>query len=131
MVEIEIGGHAETSVLVADLRVRLEGGSERFGRVVQTRLRGAFGESEGIGDLGDGQGLVVAEHQDRPLLRRQPAEATIDLVAVGEARSRVVCGRLVLQDTDLGVVPSSATELIGDSPHQRPALPRLESVGIA
>ena len=53
--------------------------------VVQSGSGRADRDAEGVGDLRWREPEVVVEHEDRPLLGRQQAEAAIDLVPIGEA----------------------------------------------
>ena len=64
--------------------VGFEGGPERPGRVVEAGAGRADRDAEDVGDLGERQAGVVLEDEDRPLLRREPAEAALELVAVGD-----------------------------------------------
>ena len=72
-----------------------------------------IGIAEDVGDLGERQAVEVLEDEDRPLVGRQPAEAALQLVAVGDPPERV---RLVPADrVGVGVV--------GEQPDDRPAAP--------
>ena len=41
-------------------------------------------DAERLGDLGRAVAHVVMEHEDRPLVGRQPAEAALELVPIGD-----------------------------------------------
>jgi hypothetical protein len=56
---------------------------------VQSGSGRADRDAEGLGNLGRREPEVVVEHENRPLLGWQPAEAAIDLVAIGEAAGLV------------------------------------------
>ena len=70
---------------VVGARVCFEGGPESPGRVMEAGAGRADRHAQDVGDLRQRQAGEVLEDEDRPLLRCQPPEATLDLVAVGDA----------------------------------------------
>jgi len=58
--------------------------------VVESGAGRAVGDAERLGDLRGLQARVVAEHEQCPLLWVKSAEATLELIPVGDAQKRVV-----------------------------------------
>ena len=100
--------------------------------VMKTGSDRAAGNAEHLGDHGRLISEVVAKNQDRPLLRREPAEGTIDNVTVDDALELV--GRRVtidVEDLELGV-PAPVAASVLDAHVREDALdPEVEPVRIA
>ena len=56
---------------------------------METRLRGAYRDLEGLGHGRDRHPDVVMEHEDRPVIGPEPAEAALELITVRDERGRV------------------------------------------
>ena len=63
--------------------------------VEQTGAGGPRRDAERLGDLGRGIAQVVVQHEDRPLIGRQPTKATLKLVPIGEGEQVIGRGRSV------------------------------------
>ena len=83
-------GFGRPALVGGDGRAELGEGS------VQARLGGSHRDVEGLRDRRGRQAEVVVEHQHRPQLRLEAAEATLELVAVGHVAELV--GHRVRQD---------------------------------
>ncbi len=82
---VVVSGHDDRPPAAAvEPRVGLEGRAHRPVGVVEPRASGAGGDVEHLADLVRIEAQVVVEHEDRPLLGRQPPEPALDLVAIGE-----------------------------------------------
>ena len=67
-------------------RVGVEGRAQRTHRVEESRSNGADGNAERLGDLDERKVEVVVQHDDGAVINRQPAECTLQLVAVSDGR---------------------------------------------
>jgi hypothetical protein len=90
------------------------------------------GESEDFGDLARLVTNVVAEHEDRPLVWGEPAEAAIELVSIRDAQQVVSSGRAIhwkhVQVADPLALPAGLCDAdVGE----KPVDPGVESVRIA
>ena len=86
----------QAALLDDGLRVRLDGGAQRPCGVVQSefgRSRPGCRASRRTPDQGQPDVMVV--DQDHPLVEREPAEGSLQLVAVGDGEMRVGCGQPV------------------------------------
>ena len=100
--------------------------------VMESRAGRAGRDAERLGDLGWLEPEVVMEHEDRPLVGRQPPEPTFEEVPVGHAEQFVGSGRSI--DRQHPEVRGSATlaRRLGDADVDEEALePRIEAVRIA
>ena len=89
-------------------------------------------DAERLGDLGRAEAQVVLKHEDRPLLGRQPAEATFELVPVGQSEEMVRRGRSVdRQDTQVRRAAAFARRLFDADVDEHSMEPRVEAVRIA
>ena len=57
-------------------------------------------DAQDLGRLVEGQAEVVVQHEDRPLIGVEAAEAALDLIAVGEIEARVGLGGLQVPNVD-------------------------------
>ena len=74
-------------------RIGLEGPPKRADRPMESRLGRAEWDAERRGSLRQGQPEVVVQDDDRSMLRAEPGERPVDLVAVGDERFRRVSTR--------------------------------------
>jgi hypothetical protein len=82
--------------------------------------------------LGRREPEVVVEHENRPLLGRQPSEAAIDLVAIGQAAGLVGTRRSVdRQHPDVRRPFPGATSFLVAGVDEDPVEPHVESVWVA
>ncbi len=110
----------------------LEAGPERVGGVMESGLGGPDGDTETVGNLGQGEADVVVEDEDGPLLDREPPEGPVELIAVVDGGD---LARLPLtghgQESDLGrpatATPGLGVALVGQDPVQ----PGFEAIGVA
>jgi hypothetical protein len=80
---------------------------------MKARLRGANRDVERLGHRRDRHSDVVMEHEDRPLLGAEAAEATLELVTLRDERRGVADGRIDQRrklDLD-GPSPSTAQDI--------------------
>jgi hypothetical protein len=99
----------------------MESGSDRAGR-----------DAEHLGDLGRLESDEMAQHDERALLGREASEATLQLVAIGDAQEVVRrAGKIDWEDPD-GRAEASLTPRHGDArPDKETVQPRVEAVRIA
>ena len=72
------------------------------------------------------------EHEDRPLVGRQPAEPTFEQVPVGDGEQFVGCGRSIDRQHPKVRGPATLARRLGDADVDEEALePRIEAVRIA
>ena len=90
------------------------------------------GNSEELGDLGRFVANEVAEDQDRPFIRLEPSEATIELVSIRDAQELIRRGRAVHGEHVQVVDPLALPAGFGDA-HvgEEPVDPCVEPVRIA
>ena len=68
--------------------IRLDGGAQQTGRIMETRSSRPGRDAERLGDLDQGQALVVVQDEDGAMLDAQAPEGAIERVAiVDEIRS--------------------------------------------
>ena len=60
--------------------------------VMKSRAHRARRSAERVGDLREAVARVVVEHEDRPFVGRQPAEAALQLVTLTDPEQVVGCG---------------------------------------
>jgi len=100
----------------------VESGSGRAGR-----------DAEGLGDLGGLQAQVMAQDEDRALLRREPPERALEQITARHGL-RVVPGERLRRDIQGDHVDRRATRRTGEietDADQDPGRPRLEPLRIA
>jgi len=88
--------------------------------------------AEQVGDLRRGVSDEVVEHEDRALVRREPSEAALQLVAISHAQQVVRSDRgIEWQDAEIGGA-TTLTRRLGDANVGEEAMdPRVEPVRIA
>jgi hypothetical protein len=90
------------------------------------------GKSEELGDLGRLVANEVAEDQDRPLVRLEPPEASIELVSIGDSAKLVRRGRIVDREHVQVADPLALPTGLGDADvGEEPMDPGVEPVRIA
>ena len=90
------------------------------------------GDSEELGDLGRLVANEVAEDQDRPLVRREPPEAAIELVSIRRRQELVRRGRVVDREHVQVRDPLALPTGFGDADvGEEPVDPGVEPVRIA
>src|SRR4051812_28717100 len=100
--------------------------------VVESRSGGAGRDAERFGNLDWREPEVVMQHEDRPLLRRQPPEPTLDLVAIGDLAGSIPdLGSGGRQEPDVRppVPPQTGFRVAGI--HEEAVEPGVEPVRIA
>ena len=113
--------------------VRLEGGAHDLRRAGQPRLHRPERDSEGVRGVREREPEIVVEDDHRPLLRREPPEAAIELVADRDGLLRIA-GRRVQRLVDIKRDDGMAPVLLGGpvaGPHEHPMEPRVETIGVA
>jgi hypothetical protein len=100
--------------------------------VMKSRSDRARRNPEQVGDLRRGVSDEVVQHKDRALVRREPSEAALQLVAVGHAEQVVRSDRGVeWQNAEIGG-STTFTRRLGDAHVRQEAMdPRVEPVRIA
>ena len=116
-------------------------GSASFG--LECRAHGAMGvmesradcprrDAEHLGDLRRGVAHEVMQDEDRPFVRREPSEAAIQLVAIGDAEEVVGRrGTFHWKDSEVGRVTALSRRLRDADMGQKTMDPGVESVRIA
>jgi uncharacterized membrane protein len=100
--------------------------------VVESGTGRARRDAEGLGDLARGIPQEVVEDEDRPLVGRQPAEPTFELVPIGDGKQIVGCGRSVDRQHSQVHRPAALARCLADAHvDEQPAQPRIESFRIA
>ena len=100
--------------------------------MVKSRAGRPRGDAERLGDLGGAVAHVVLEHEDRPLLGRQPAEATFELVPVGQSEEIIWRGRSVdRQDAQIRRSATFTRRLFDADVNEDSMQPCVETVRIA
>lgn len=100
--------------------------------MVESRAGCTRRDAEHLCDLRRGVPLVVMEHEERPLFRREPAESAFELVPVGQGYQGI--GRLGLvgrQDPEVHGTAALARRLFDAFADDDAVEPRIESVRIA
>jgi hypothetical protein len=116
--------------------VGVDGRAQRTRGVVEARTGRADRDRQHVGDLGQRQAVEVLEDEDRPLVGRQPAETTFQLVAIGDApegirfvpADRVGVCLVGEQADDLPAAPL-ATRVRNAGPDDDPVRPGVEASG--
>ena len=99
---------------------------------MQTRPDRAGWDAEDLGRLVEAESEVVVEHEDRPLVGVEAAEAALELIAVGETEARVGFGTFKRPDVDLDAPPPlGSTRFAIAGVDQQSVEPGVEAVGIA
>jgi hypothetical protein len=100
--------------------------------VMKSRSNRARRNAEHVGDLRRGVSDEVVQHEDRALVRREPSEAALQLVAVGHAEQVVRSDRGVEgQNAEIGGA-TTFTRCLGDANVRQEAMdPGVEPVRIA
>jgi len=100
--------------------------------VMETRLHRAERNAELVGDLRQAEPEVVVEDDNRPLLGREPPEATFELIAIDDRDGGVRHRRSVDRKDPNGGRPAAATpDLAVTRVDEEPVQPRVEPLGIA
>src|SRR3954452_5895954 len=99
---------------------------------MESRAHGARWLAEHFGDLRRLVAEVEAEDEDRALLRDEPAECTIELVAITDGQEIVGGGRTVEREhPQVGHPPALAPCLLDADVRDESVDPRVEPVRIA
>ena len=104
-VEIVVLGHVDRrSFRIGDARIGVERGPHRLRRPVEARADGPGRDAQRVGGFVEGQAEVVVQDEDRPLVGIEAAEATLELVAVGDVEGRVGVGATSWPSTSTSMV---------------------------
>jgi hypothetical protein len=111
---------------------RLESGAHGAMGVVESGAGCARRDTERLGDLRRSIARVVVEHEDRPLLGRQPSEPAFELVTIGDGEKVIgSCRTVDRQDPQVGD-PAALTRRVGQAAvDDETVQPRVEPVRIA
>jgi hypothetical protein len=110
----------------------LECGAHGAMCMVESRADRPRRDAEHLGDLRRGVSHEVMQDKDRPLVRREPPEAAIQLVSIGDAEEVVRCRRsLERKDSEVGRVTALARRLRDADVGQETMDPGVEPVRIA
>ena len=113
--------------------VRFQSGAHDLRRAGQPRLHRPERDSEGVRGVREREPEIVVEDDHRPLLRREPSEAAIELVTDRDGLLRIA-GRGVHRPIDVQLDDGMAPVLLGGPvarPHEQPMEPRVEAIGVA
>jgi len=99
---------------------------------METRLHRSDWNAEELGCLGQRIAQVVVEDDDGTRLRFEPAEAALDLVAIGQQVRRVDHrGVIDGEKLDLEWSTVAAASLIEAGPHDEASQPGVEPIGVS
>jgi len=99
---------------------------------METRLHRSDWNAEELGCLGQRIAQVVVEDDDGTLLRFEPAEAALDLVAIGQQVRRVDHrGVIDGEKLDLEWSTVAAASLVEAGSHDEASQPGVEPIGVA
>jgi hypothetical protein len=94
-------------------------------------LRGAFRDTEGLGDLRHWQSDVVVEHHDGSVVDRQAFEAGLELVAVRDVSTPIRDGRFGARRLDGDLEPPPPVDLVLRGTDEDPVQPAVEAGDVA
>ena len=100
--------------------------------VEESGAGGPWRDAERLGDLGRGVAQEVMQHEDRPLIGRQPTEPAFELVPIGEGEQVVGGGRSVDRQHPKVHGAATLTRRLADTHvDEESAKRRIEAVRIA
>jgi riboflavin biosynthesis pyrimidine reductase len=106
-------------------------GAEGVTCVVEAGLGGAHRDAEGVGDLGQAEPEEVVEDERCAMVGRDPAQAAVELVAVGEELTAVGQGTVVVrQEAKVGRVTAMSPRLVVAGIDQESAQPGVEPLSV-
>ncbi len=116
-VEVEGGVHIDPPFDERQARVGIEGRAHLLGRTGESGLHGADRQADDVGGLLHRQSQVEVEHDERPLLGREPLEAARQLVLVRDGNTRIGADHRDRSDAALDVPPPLGRRRLRDSTH--------------
>ena len=98
---------------------------------MESGLHGPDRHAEDVGDVGQGKPHVVVQDEDRPVLGRQPAERSIEAVAIVHRDGRIGTARSVdRQRRDVGDPSPVSPQLLVTGIDEEAVEPWREAIGI-
>lgn len=89
-------------------------------------------DPKNLGDLGRRIAGEVEQDEDRPLIWRQPAETSLELVTQGDRQGFIVrCGTIDRQLPQVGDPPALAGRGENAGPHDQATQPGVEPIGLS
>ena len=96
-------------------------------RVVQPRSDRPGRDTEDVSNLGEIESLVEVENDDNAVVDAQPAEGSLNLVAIRKLTGTVDRGWLYIQHANTGQKRAVSARLVVAGAHQQSLEPRLKS----
>ena len=94
--------------------------TQRTTRVMESRFRRTDGDVERIGDLGEREAEEVVMDDDGAVVRREPRQAAVDRVAVGQRARGIGRGTIVIrQQADVRLVTAATPRLVAAGVHEQ------------